>query len=496
MTPDPYRMLTGVTHSVTYEKDSLLHLDLGRLWQSQRKSSSLSSPQFPTPEPFAMKRISLLSLLALAFTASLAVAQPAREDKVRNDKKKIEADGKWIYNDVPKAFAEAKKTGKPIVAVLRCLPCEECVKLDDELIDADERIKPLLEKFVPLRIVSTNGLDLSLFQFDTDQSFAVFFLRDAETIYGRFGTRSHRKNWVGDVSVDGLAQAMTGALSLHNDFDKVKDTLAAKRGPVPEFAKPELFPTLKAKYKSTLDYDGKVVASCIHCHQIGDAARDHIFAKNRVLPDSLLFPYPHPKSLGLILDPKEKATVLSVDKGSDAEKAGFQVGDTIRTLAGQPLLSIADVQWVLHNTAAAGGALAAEIIRGKAPPLEVSLKLDKGWRQKDDISWRASTWGLRRQALGGFFPVELPEDQRAKLKIASGKMGLLIQHVGLYAPHDVANKAGVKKDDVLVGFDGRTDILRETDLLAHILREKKSGDTVQLDLLRSGKPLSISMKLP
>ena len=59
--------------------------------------------------------------------------------------------------------AEAKKTGKPIVAVLRCLPCEECVKLDDDLIDADERIKPLLEKFVTLRVVSTNGLDLSLF---------------------------------------------------------------------------------------------------------------------------------------------------------------------------------------------------------------------------------------------------------------------------------------------------------------------------------------------
>ena len=30
-------------------------------------------------------------------------------------------------------------------------------------------------------------------------------------------------------------------------------------------------------------------------------------------PEKVLFPYPHPKALGLILDPKEKAVVLRVD---------------------------------------------------------------------------------------------------------------------------------------------------------------------------------------
>ena len=47
-----------------------------------------------------------------------------------------------------------------------------------------------------------------LFQFDTDQSFAVFLLNADGTIYGRFGTRSHRTEWYGDVSVDGLAKAL------------------------------------------------------------------------------------------------------------------------------------------------------------------------------------------------------------------------------------------------------------------------------------------------
>ena len=103
-----------------------------------------------------------------------------------------------------------------MLVVLRCIPCEECVKLDDDLVNEDKRVRPLLEKFVCVRVVSTNGLDLSLFQFDYDQSFAAFLLNADGTIYGRFGTRSHRTSWSDDVSIEGLAKALAGALELHS----------------------------------------------------------------------------------------------------------------------------------------------------------------------------------------------------------------------------------------------------------------------------------------
>ena len=35
-----------------------------------------------------------------------------------------------------------------------------------------------------------------------------------------------------------------------------------------------LVPMHAGKYTSTVDYQGAVVKSCIHCHQIGDAVRD------------------------------------------------------------------------------------------------------------------------------------------------------------------------------------------------------------------------------
>ncbi len=140
-----------------------------------------------------MVRFSTLLVLAIA-GAALAQPKVSREDRLKLDRKKVEAEGFWIYNDLSKGFAEAKKSGKPMLVVLRCVPCVECVKLDDDLVDQDPVVRPLLDKFVCVRIISTNGLDLSLFQYDTDQSFAVFMLNADGTIYGRFGTRSHRTN--------------------------------------------------------------------------------------------------------------------------------------------------------------------------------------------------------------------------------------------------------------------------------------------------------------
>ena len=272
-----------------------------------------------------MHRPIALSLLCCLLVAGSLAAQ-TREQKVRGDKAKVEAAGFWIYNDLAQGFAEAKKSGKPLLVVMRCIPCEHCVKLDDDLVEQDQRLRPLLEKFVRVRVVSANGLDLSLFQFDTDQSFAVFMFNADGTIYGRFGTRSDQTHWSDDVSIEGLAKALEGALVLHADFPKNKATLAAKKGAPPEFAVPESFPTLKGKYGAQLNYEGNVVQSCIHCHQIGDAQRQHHRNQTGKIPDEVLFPYPHPKAIGLILDPQQRATVLRVEPGSLAAQAGLRGG--------------------------------------------------------------------------------------------------------------------------------------------------------------------------
>jgi serine protease Do len=64
--------------------------------------------------------IVLAGLLFLG-VLSLSAAED-RKERVLNDRKNVEASGDWIYNDLPKGFAEAKRTGKPLMVVIRCIP--------------------------------------------------------------------------------------------------------------------------------------------------------------------------------------------------------------------------------------------------------------------------------------------------------------------------------------------------------------------------------------
>lgn len=437
----------------------------------------------------------LILPLALLFCCQTSLAQQkTREQKVREDKARVTEEGFWIYNDLPRAFEQARSSGKPLLVVLRCIPCEECVKLDDDLVDQDPVIRPLLEKFVCARVVSTNGLDLSLFQYDTDQSFAVFMLNADRTIYGRFGTRSHRTEWIGDVSLPGLAEALRGALDLHAGYPANRESLVAKTGPKPLFDRPELFPSLKEKYTSSLNYSGDVVKSCIHCHQIGDAVRDHYRQLGQPLPENILFPYPHPRSIGLILDPAQRATVRSVSSDSPAARATLQPGDAIATMNGQPILSLADVQWVLHSVSPEGGKVELTVRRGDSTR-SVPLELAPGWRRAGDISWRSSSWGLRRMTTGGLQLIPADPARRSELKIPEGAMALQVSHVGQYGAHAAAKKAGFQKDDVLISVDDRTDIGSETDLIRYGMTEKKAGDTARVTVVRGSRKVNLQLPM-
>ncbi|MCA9138965.1 MAG: PDZ domain-containing protein [Planctomycetales bacterium] len=434
-----------------------------------------------------------LSILALLVSATWLNAQ-TREEIVRGDKEKVQRDGFWMYNDIDGAFKEAERTGKPIIVVLRCLPCHECVKLDDELVDTDPVIRPLLEKFVCVRQVATNGLDLNLFQYDTDQSFAVFFLNADKTIYGRFGTRSHRTEWMGDVSLKGLAKALQGVLDLHDSYDTVKASLAGKRGQPMEVASPELYPSLKDRFTDHLDYEGDVVKSCIHCHQIGDAQREYYWHAGKPIPDKVLWPFPHPKTIGLIMDPNEMATIKEVTKGSTAADAGLMAGDVIESFDAQPIVSVADIQWVLHNVDPSGREVPIKVNRDGSV-IQTQLKFVDRWRRAGDLSWRVTTWGLRRIAAGGLVLEPMEREERKRIGLTMQKTALRVKRAGQYGPHGAARRAGFQEGDVIVSFDGRSDLKTEQDLLTYVVTNKQPGDEVDVRLIRDAGMITLKMPI-
>jgi S1-C subfamily serine protease len=58
-----------------------------------------------------------------------------------------------------------------------------------------------------------------------------------------------------------------------------------------------------------------------------------------------------------------------------------------------------------------------------------------------------------------------------------------------------ARKVGLKELDIIVEVDGRIDIGNFSELLAYLVQEKKSGDQLNLTVLRKDRQLDVELPL-
>lgn len=340
-----------------------------------------------------------------------------------------------------------------------------------------------MDQFVCVRLVRANNLDLSLFQFDSDLSLAIFFMNADKTIYGRYGSRSDFYEAERDISIEGLQKAMRAVLDLHKSYPANKALFAGKRGSKPKYGTLTQYPWIKSRRRGLNQH------SCMHCHHLGTAEHMLFRDARKPIPDDVLFRWPMPDVVGLKLDPKEKASVKEVLKNSAAERAGFHTGDEILTLAGQPIISTADVQWVLHN-AGERATLKADVLRD-GNKRSITLSLQKGWRRKSDISWRPTTGMLRRLALGRMRWEDLSAADRRAAGLGESEMALRIrQSVRRGTP---AFRAGFKRGDIIVAVDGHSQRMSESQVLAYSLQEKMPGDRVTITVQRAGKRMKLTL---
>jgi hypothetical protein len=306
---------------------------------------------------------------SLALALLLALQSTPDKEKLREAMGDGGLVGTWYYDDFEGGLAEAKRTGKPLMVVLRCVPCKPA-RTVDRAVSArqDLDLARAMDRFVCVRLVQGYGLDLSLFQFDWRQTWAVFLMNADRAIYGRYDAREAN-------DVLGLRKALEGALELHAKWPANRDELAGKTGPAPRWKTPEDIPALQEKGKPR-PVTGR--SGCIHCHNVLEGGTKSLEAAKEPVPERDLAPYPVPQRVGIMLSTKERATVSSVDRGSPAERAGLKEGDRIVRFGGQPVLSWADVQWVLYR-AGESDSLKVEVDRGGAPA-QATLTLSPGWR--------------------------------------------------------------------------------------------------------------------
>lgn len=354
----------------------------------------------------------------------------------------------------------------------------------------DKELKKLTDQFVRVRVVQMAGVDLATFQFDPMLSWAVFFMNADKTIYGRYGrahpqTKRNKADSNPNPTMESLRAAVTGALELHTRYTADPKgqgkVLAGKTGPTPRWRFAEKTPSAK-KY-GRLQRIQKDDHNCVHCHEVLRTAIDSHFMTKKRVPDRMLWLYPRPAVLGLTLDNKHKARITKVEPESFAAKAGLQPGDEIETLHGQPLLSIADLQWALQHFPDAGGALACVVRRGeKQVPL--AMELPKLWRRAEDFGWRYRMAGYAAWLWAG---VSL-QDHAQGVRVAQ-------KAPGWFKRENKKAKRAFQVGDIITTVDGTSGMDRSA-LLAYLMRDVRLGAKVKLKVLRKGESVDVDFRVP
>jgi serine protease Do len=378
----------------------------------------------------------------------------------------------WIYDDLAKGIAQAKATNKPLMVVVRCVPCPPGKTLDAALMMPAPDLEQQEKNFVCVRIVHAKGLDLKLFQYDYDVSWVCMFLTPDLQVLGRYGTRAGGTRQTADthISLPSFRKAMDRSLAIFKDYPANKSAIAAKTATTSDYRVPEEIPGLESRAATPT-----APKMCIHCHMIKDNTLRNKWKEGR-LTAADIWVYPLPESIGIKIDAADGLTVESIKAGSPAAGAGLAAGDELLSLGGQPLVSIADIQWVLHHTPAEAQLPITFTHNGQQVSKTINLSGD--WK-KGDITWRTSTWTLRQGVR--FVPLTAAEKQKRGLAADS-----LAEQVGdMYGDGPAAfKKAGIQKNDVIIAVDGNSSAISESEFIANLRLKYGPKDTVKLTILR------------
>ncbi len=428
-----------------------------------------------------------LGALFLLFGCSvLGVGAPALLEKLQDEHAR--GADHWIYNDLEKARAEARRLDQPIFVTFRCVPCHACKGFDAEVAKGSQRIKNLAaQHFVSLRQVEMKGVDLSQFQFDYDLNWAAMFINADGTVYGRYGTQSAEGPDAYN-SIASLEKAMHRVLQLHKDYPKNRVFLKGKKGAPKPYETALEMPGLHNKKKFA---EATARNNCIHCHNVHDAEYDHLLATGRYTED-LLWRYPLPQNLGITIDRDDGQLVKSVQPGSAAAAAGLRAGDRVTLVNNQAIISIADIQWVLHNLPNRRTLIKFDVMRGSAM-LPLTLVTAEGWK-RTDISWRGSLWNLRPR-----MRVWTPDASAAEVRrlgLPAGQKALKVKWINRGSPEGrAAMQAGMREGDFIIAIEGKPVRMDHRELNYYVKLNYKPGQKLPVTLWRNGRKIELKWPL-
>jgi hypothetical protein len=327
-------------------------------------------------------------------------------------------------------------------------------------------LQDVADKFVRVRLTRIDELDLNLFDFDYDLTFMVFFLNAEGKIYARYGGRDG-VNADNRQSLAGLRYTMTSVLAMHERDEKA-------------FA-----PRADEKSKFIRDVPGSrgFARGCFHCHQVKEVLHNALQKAGQWQLD-MVYRYPLPDNLGVVLDVDRGNVVRTIADKSAAAAVGLKPGDLVQRLGGVPIHSFADAQFALDR-APKSGTIDLVAQRGDAT-VEARLALAEGWR-RTDVSWRASVRYLVPYAR--LYGTDLTLDEKKALGLSPTQLAFRQKDNVPKQAYD----AGIRASDIIVGLDDQALEMNVDGFLRHVQSHYLIGEKATVNLIRDGQRLKHTM---
>lgn len=205
-----------------------------------------------------------------------------------------------------------------------------------------------------------------------------------------------------------------------------------------------------------------------------------------------------------VLDIEDEFTgvvVAGVTDGSPADKAGIRLGDLIQSVSGKDVEAPDDL---------------VELIRAKKPGSEVVVSVVRDGKKRRIGVTLGAVPAKKPGDKAILFPKSrsmwsetMPPLRRLRIELDRGHLGVNVQEVsgglGEYfgveegvlvtevLDGSAAEEAGMKAGDVITAIDGEK--VADTRELTDTLGDKEDGETVEVSLVRKGKPLSLKVTL-
>ena len=164
-----------------------------------------------------------------------------------------------------------------------------------------------------MRLLRIENVDLNLFEFDWDLTWAAFFMSPEGKIYARYGGRD-AKSADSRNSLEGLRFTMESVLEEHGRNRSAKREDGG--------SKPLYIKTMPA---------AKNYTGCIHCHQVKEILRQDAINAGTWNRESI-YGYPLPENIGITLDSVRGNEVRAVEANSLAFQAGLKPGDIVQAI--------------------------------------------------------------------------------------------------------------------------------------------------------------------